>query len=592
MTKITALLTEGKIDIAIALTISMLEPKKALALNTILMYCLQEADLKHAEKVVSLLNRNLSNFELKIFVDKYLEQRHLKGAQEASLKMSEPDRTKNLVLIYHHYSNLFFNNGWHDRGKEILDIINLMTEPSRTTCLDDFLEGHLRHDYFVGQIVGLAQVMNRTLKTTELNRAFKSLHNSLIRRDNDNNLYFDYAINIIRLMPKSDRVKSRDLLLTHYLQKQKIDRLNRLVELLEEPELTATLNIIFNLQVTNKDDEGAVKTANKMSEPHRSTFLNNYLNDYANNGLYDKSVSVASLLGKGLEYYQLYRITSALIDQKYLEKAWEMAKKLNDDTLKSQILNQLFERDLAKGYLAKAYEFVAMMRDEKDKTKAAQALFNKVIVATQWLSLCGDLPKLFKEVDQPAIIKKVQVRGLNEGNLVQIVNFFKDSGLDKTDFDKVLKRVSVGNLFIGDFQDLLPILSVTQKSLFLAACVNIAVKNGNLDFLKKLLPFISEKQKIAACKKMANILVRAGNLDKVKLTLQLVGGTVSQSDLKIILKRNIANGLYYDACKVAALLGVELTLIDLDTILRQCLETRRAEEAEEVTKKILAQSIS
>ena len=588
MKKITALLTGGNIDIAIALTISMLEPKKTLALNTVLMHCLQEADFKHAEKVVSLLNRDLSNFELKIFVDKDLERRYFNGAKEISLKMSEPNRTKNLVLIYHHYSNLFFNNGWHDRGKEILEIINLMAEPSRTSYQDDFFEGHLRHDFFVGQIVGLSRVMNRIIKIEELNRAFKSLYNMLTRRDNDSNSNFDYALEIIKLMPKPDRIKSRDLLLGHYLQKPRIDRLNKLAELLEEPELSATLNIIFNHQLAEKNEEAAIKTADKMIEPYRSIILGNYLNEYVSNGLYEKSLAIAGLMNKELDTYQLYRITRVLIEQKYLEKAWELAKKLNDSTLKSQILNQLFERDLAKGYFGKAYEFAMIMRDEKDKTKAAHALFNKVIVATQWLSLCGDLPKLFTEADRPTIIKKVQARGLNEGNLMQIVNFFKDGGLDKINFDKLQKRVLAGNLVVSDFQDLLPILSGAQKSLFLATCVNLAIKSGNLGFLKKLQPFISEKEKITACKKMAHTLVRAGELDKAKLTLQLVGGTVSQSDLEIILKKNIADGLYDEACEVAVLLGIELTLVDLDTILKKCLALGQQKEAEEVAIKILA----
>ena len=325
-----------------------------------------------------------------------------------------------------------------------------------------------------------------------------------------------------------------------------------------------------------------------MIEPYRSIILGNYLNEYVSNGLYEKSLAIAGLMNKELDTYQLYRITRVLIERKYLEKAWEIAKKINDSTLKSQILNQLFERDLAKGYFGKAYEFAMIMRDEKDKTKAAQALFDKVIVATQWLSLCGDLPKLFTEADRPAIIKKVQARGLNEGNLMQIVNFFKDGGLDKTNFDKLLKRIVSGNLYISDFQDLLPILSVIQKSIFLAACVNIAVKDGNLDFLKKLLPFISEKQKIAAYKKMANILVRAGYLNRAKLTLQLVGETLSRSDLEIILKRNVADGLYDDACVVAALLQTELTPADLDTILKKCLALGQQKEAEEVAIKILA----
>lgn len=589
MKKINDLLTEGKIDLAIALTISMLEPKKTLALNLILMHCLQEAYLKHAEKVTVLLNKKLSNFELKIFVDKDLEQRNFKGAKEAALKMSEPDRTKYLVLVYDQYASRFFNERRYDCGPEILEIINFMTEPSRTTCSDDFVESYLRYEQFACRIVGVSQTMGRTLKNTELNRAFKILYDFLTRRGYDENSYFDSAIDIIELMPRLDKIKNRDLLLAHYLQKRKIDRLIKLSELLEEPELLATLKIIFDLQVIEKNEAGAIKTADKMSEPHRSTVLNNYLNDYVNSGLYERAVAVATVMEKKLENYQLYRIIHALINQKYLDKAWELAKKLNDDTLKSQILNQLFESNLAKDYLGEAYKFALLMPDENNKSKAAQALFDKVIVATNWLSLCKDLPKLFKEADQPAIIKKVQARYLNEGTLVQIANSFRGSGLDKTDFDKVLKKITASDLFVGDFQDLLPVLSVNQKNSFLMTCVKYAIKIGSLDFLKKLLPFISEKQKITSCRKIARSLIRAGNLDLAKSALQLISEIISQTDLEIILKKNITDGFYYDACKVAALLGTELTLSDLDIILRKCLETRSQEGVDEIVQKILAQ---
>lgn len=569
MKEMTDYLPGGNLDLGIALAIFMPEPKRTLALNTILIHCLQESSLKYAEKVATLLGRKLNDLELKIIVDRYLKDLLMVDAKEASSKMLEPNRTRNLVLVYQKYYHLFFSNGWSEKRDDVIDAINLMTEPSRTIKFNDFFEGHLKRPAFANRIIELSKAINRTLTASDLQKAFDILYKSLI--DSDGNSHFYDLINILSLMGAPDKINNRDLLLEYCLKKQSIEYLKKLTELLEEPDLTATLNIIFNLQFTKNDNDGAIKTADKMSEPFRSVILNRYFNDYVSKGLSEKAEKLAAMMGVKIQERHWLIMAKSLLDQKDDEAAWGIAKKLDDNNLKTQILNQSFKDYLAKGWYQRAYERVFIMQDENSKVEAAQALFDKVIVAPQWLSLCGSLPPLFKEVSRPPIIKKTQARYLDEGNVAQIALAFKGDILNKTYFDKLLNRIEAGNLLDKDFQELFPVLSEQQKSDYLMICAKFFIRNNRPE-LSSLLPLITEDQKAEYCREIAEDYVEAGNYPRATLTLRLINETVSEADLKIVLRKNIADGLYREAVEIAGLLKVELTLDDLGTILKSSLE--------------------
>lgn len=574
MKQITDLINTKKVEVALALSISFVEPKRTLALNLLLMHCTNEGELKLSEKIAEYLGRNLNVLEYKIIVKRLRADGHIDKFKEVALKLSEPDRTELLNTAFYIYANRYLDNRWDSEENRMLDTANLMTEPKRTQALSYLLSRYLRETYYFDRCEAVVTALGRKLSADELNNFYKSAFKSLRERSTYQD-YFKMCLEIMKLMNATDYEKCLEQLLHYCLANKQIERIIKLSAILKEPRRTASLNIVLDHYLVSGDQNKAIKITDLMSEPQRTIILNSLLDNYVAAGDLPLALAVAALLGKSLDDNQIRRILDKMIDDKKLDGALEKVEMVKEKYHQSQLLKKIFAGFIELGWFEKAYNVVRVMHNNDDKTAAAKTIFELVFERENWLEMTKQSAELMAEPDKAVALKKSYERCLLKGRERTIVLFFKDRAMENGEFNQMLKRInsqSLRPLYVSEIKEMKAILNAKQIEILLKTLTNKAIKNNDLGYLKTVAPHLSFADKIKAFEKLAKLYIDKGLLGKAREVLRETNEKPNPSDLAIILKKSIKEGWYEQAQEVAKLLGTEISKDDLRIILNKCLK--------------------
>ena len=589
MKKIQQFLEEGKIDIALALSISLQEPKRTLALNIILARCVSDFDFSRSLKAAGFLGRDLNNFELKIIFRGILSKNYpnLDLAKQTALKMTEPDKSDALAIVFNYYAlSIFSNNRYEDESK-IFDLTSSMIELERLKFLTKMLDYYLSKTCCVERVKQTAEALGRELTQSEISNYFTLSFNEFAKRgDNYQVLYYE-MVAMINLSNKANKAKFLSLLLGACIKKNVIAFILEISEELIEPEKTAALSIVFNYYLSKKEDKKAMETADKMSEPQRSVLLQNFMESYIQDGAHNSVKNVAAIMGRKVEQRELYRTVNRLADKGKFENVLDMISEIQDYQSRDILLKRIFNGFIHLGHYGLALKAVKVFSDREEQFKLAETLFNHVIVSDRWLAETKEVADLMSEPEKSAALIKVSSRYINEGDPADLVSLFGDKGLSEKEFRQFLKRAGNKEIIMPHILRNCSILNKTQKKDYLGILFSQALNRKFFGVASEIIEHMTGSEKENAAKNLRNKLVNLGEFNQAKALMEHWKGQLSESELNILLKKRIQAGCYAHANEIATLLGTKLSQHDLETIMQFCLKVGHQDLAAEVARKII-----